>query len=146
MAQLQMADMLNPAIMGAISSGGEIVELNRLATKATTGAADNILFDNAGAVTDVVVGGLAIVNHLLPQPVVRGGSLAGAGAGITLITRRGALMLGQMLLGLNRTVTKAPAARHLRQPNANGALPAYAPAAALEVAPITRKRQFFSVT
>lgn len=149
MAQLQLQTVAGPAVVGIVSGGGEVLQLDRLERKATQGLSDNIIMDNIGLIADVGIGGAAVVNHLLPTPVIRQGSEATMGAGICVLTRRATDVVGRNLLGIQRVVTRAPGRnrrRGVNSPSANGQLAAYQPMAAIEGATQVQRRQFFSVT
>ena len=135
-----MGDMLGPVVIGVASAGAAVVEKQAVA-RGTGGQ----FLKQASLWGDVLIGGYAILNLSMDLNMPRGrdASLATAGAGIALISKRATDFIGSQVLQLpafgrhtqipGRSV--APRGRSLRSPGA-----------AVETSVLPRKRQFFSIT
>ena len=143
MARLDlMGEMIGPVVVGVASAAANVVEkqANR------PGATGPQLFKQASLWGDVAIGAYAIFNHMQDLGFPRGGnaSLATAGAGVALLSRRATDWIGATFLQL------PTGSRHTSIPGA-GRPARYrpslrSPGAAVETGILPRKRQFFSVT
>jgi len=144
MANLTMNTFAPAAVVGVLSAAVNVVE-----KQAKERGNGNVFFNNASLWGDVAIGGYAVLNFISPQgwfPRHRDGnaSIAMAGAGIALLSRRASDYLGATLLRL------PTGARHTAIPGRSvrrGGRPSLrSPGAAVETSVLPRKRQFFSVT
>ena len=138
MARIEwMNEMVGPIAVGVISAGAAVIE--KQAVQRGTGGQ---FMRQASLWGDLLIGGYAIVNHMQDLGMPRGnGSLATAGAGVALISKRATDWIGS-------TVLQLPAfGRHKAVPGRQmrGSLQGRTPSAAVETGVLPRKRQFFSV-
>ena len=142
MARLDlMGEMAGPVIVGVASAAANVVEKQANRPGATGGQ----LFKQASLWGDIAIGVYTVFNHMQDLGFPRSGnaSLATAGAGVALISRRATDWIGATVLGLPTfgRHTAVPAGRTGRyRPSLR------TPAAAVETSVLPRKRQFFSVT
>ena len=135
-----MGDMLGPVVIGVASAGAAVIEKQAVA-RGTGGQ----FLKQASLWGDILVGGYALLNHSMDIGFPRSGnaSLAAAGAGVALISKRATDFIGSSVLQL-------PAFGRHKQIPGRSMLPRgrslRSPAAAVETSVLPRKRQFFSVT
>lgn len=111
MAQLQIQEqVVVPAVLGAVSGGAQLLQDNIKAS----GEKRNVFLRNAGAVVDYGVTGLAVLNHMMDLGYPRRGSSELAASAIAIGVRRGVQQLGDVVLGLERPIVKAPSAARTR--------------------------------
>jgi len=144
MAGLNMNEMMGPAAIGVLSAAANVIE--KQAKGGGTGVQGQIM-KQASLFGDIAIGGIAILNQHQGWgfPVLGTGnaSLASAGAGVALISRRAADWLGATMLQLptGARYTSLGSGRPSRyRPSLRS------PGAAVETSILPRKRQFFSVT
>ena len=144
MAGLKMDQMMGPAAIGIASAAANVIE--KQAKEGGTGVQGQIM-RQASLFGDLAIGTLAVLNEAQDWgfPVLGKGdaSLASAGAGVALISRRAADWLGATMLQLptGARYTSIGRGRPSRyRPSLRS------PGAAVETSILPRKRQFFSVT
>jgi hypothetical protein len=144
MAGLKMDQMMGPAAIGIASAAANVIE--KQAKEGGTGVQGQIM-RQASLFGDLTIGTLAVLNEWQDWgfPVLGKGdaSLASAGAGVALISRRAADWLGATMLQLptGARYTSIGRGRPSRyRPSLRS------PGAAVETSVLPRKRQFFSVT
>ena len=144
MAALTMQNFAPAAVVGVLSAAANVVE--KQAKNRGNGGA---FFGNASLWGDIAIGAYSVINYTMANRMYPAGeapSLAMAGAGVALLSRRASDYVGATLLQL------PTGARH----GATGAIPGRSmqrgrpslrsPGAAVETSVLPRKRQFFSVT
>lgn len=114
MAQLQIQEqVMVPGVVGILSGSGQLLQDNIKATQ----TAPNLILRNAGAVTDYGVGAYALVNHMGDFGFPRRGSSELAASGVTVAARRLTQQIGDVILGLKRSVVKGEAGARYRASN-----------------------------
>ena len=141
MATLTMANFTPAAVVGILSAAANVVE-----KQAKDRGNGNIFFNNASLWGDIAIGGYAVLNYASPTGwYPRGGdpSLAMAGAGIALLSRRATDWIGATFLRLptGNRMQAIPGRSMMR-----GRPSLRSPGASVEAGILPRKRQFFSVT
>ena len=147
MAALTMQNFAPAAVVGVLSAAANVVE--KQAKNRGNGGA---FFGNASLWGDIAIGAYSVINYTMANRMYPAGeapSLAMAGAGVALLSRRASDYVGATLLQL-----PTGAGRHAT--GATGAIPGRSmqrgrpslrsPGAAVETSVLPRKRQFFSVT
>lgn len=114
MAQLELQEqVLFPGVVGVLSGSGDLLEKNAVAVAQAQGRKANVLMRNAGAVADYGLGAYAVINHMGDFGFPRRGSSELAASGVTVVTQRATKQIGDVILGLTRSVSKTPAgSRH----------------------------------
>ena len=123
MAQLRMMEhVVLPGGVGLLSGSAQLLEDNVRATQ----LAPNVFLRNAAPIADYGLGAYGVVNHMMDLGLPRAGASEMAAAGIAVAVRRATYQIGDMVLGLRRTVTKAPARvrSNARVASDNGRVPA----------------------
>ena len=145
MARLDFTgELVGPVAIGVASAAANVIE--KQSNKGGTGVQGQIM-KQASLFGDIAIGGIAVFNHMqdMGLPVLGRGnaSLASAGAGVALISRRAADWRGATLLQLP-TGSRYTAVGSGRPSRYRPSL--RSPGAAVETSVLPRKRQFFSVT
>jgi hypothetical protein len=149
MAPLNIMRNFAPAMaVGVLSAAANVVEKqakeNPDPDKPANGNG-NAFFQNASLWGDIVIGGYSVFNYSQNQgsrlyPQSENESLAMAGAGMALLTRRASDWIGATFLKLP-TGSRYTPSRSMQRGR-----PSLRPASAIETGILPRKRQFFSVT
>ena len=151
MAPLNLMRNFAPAMaVGVLSAAANVVEKQAKANPTNGNGNGNAFFDNASLWGDIIIGGYSVFNYtqdargrMYPKEEVQ--SLAMAGAGVALLTRRASDWLGATFLKLPNGARFAPSLTPGRSMQ-RGGRPSLRPASAVEGGVLPRKRQFFSVT
>lgn len=134
-------DLMGPIALGVLSAGAAVIEQNANVNK--TGG---VFMQQASLYGDLALGGYAVINHMQGLGMPRSGaaSLATAGAGIALISKRATEWIGSTVLGMSQFRGAGKYAGRVAGPARRMSL--RSPGAAVETSVLPRKRQFFSVT